>query len=79
MFLIRNFSSRGAPGPAVRVGNSPSYVRQASRDLDVVGRVAYLRRLLENASVVKFLSRKYADVYGELEKLSAATDLGSPE
>lgn len=44
-----------------------------------MGRVAYLRRLLENASVVKFLSRKYADVYGELEKLSAATDLGSPE
>lgn len=38
-----------------------------------------IRRLLGNAAVVKFLLRKYPDIYAEFEKLSEITELGQPE
>lgn len=47
--------------------------------LNLVLVVGYLRRLLENAAVVKFLSRKYSDIYSEFEKLAEVTDLGATE
>lgn len=47
--------------------------------LNLVLAVSYLRRLLDNAAVVKFLSRKYPDVYAEFEKLAEVTDLGPAE
>ncbi len=40
--------------------------------------VGYVRRLLENAAVVKFLCRQYPDIFAEFEKLAEATDLGTP-
>lgn len=45
--------------------------------LNLVLTVGYIRRLLENAAVVKFLSRRYSDIFGEFEKLSEATDLAT--
>lgn len=47
--------------------------------LNLVLAVGYVRRLLGNASVVKFLSRKYPDIYAEFEKLSEIADLGPGE
>lgn len=46
--------------------------------LNLVLVVGYIRRLLDNAAVVKFLSKRYADMYAEFEKLAEATDLGTP-
>jgi len=46
--------------------------------LNLVLVVGYVRRLLENAAVVKFLSRQYPDIFAEFEKLAEATDLGTP-
>jgi hypothetical protein len=43
--------------------------------LNLVLAVGYLRRLLENAALVKFLSRKYGDLLSEFEKLAEVTDL----
>ena len=43
--------------------------------LNLVVSVGYVRRLLENASVVKYLSRKYADLLAELERTVENTDL----
>lgn len=45
--------------------------------LNLVLAVGYIRRLLGNAAVVKFLSRRYGDILSELEKQAEATDLGS--
>lgn len=47
--------------------------------LNLVLAVGYVRRLLENAAVVRFLSRRYPEIFAECEKLSAATDLGGSE
>ena len=47
--------------------------------LNLVLAVGYIRRLLGNAAVVKFLWRKYPDIYAEFEKLSEITDLGPAE
>ncbi len=51
--------------------------------LNLVLAVGYLRRLLENAVLVKFLSRRYGDLLSEFEKLAEVTDLreteGAPE
>ena len=51
--------------------------------LNLVLAVGYLRRLLENAALVKFLSRWYGDLLSEFEKLAEVTDLreteGAPE
>ena len=47
--------------------------------LNLVLAVGYIRRLLGNAAVVKFLSKKYPDIYAEFEKLSELTELGQPE
>jgi hypothetical protein len=44
--------------------------------LNLVLATGYIRKLLGNPTVVKFLSRKYADVLSEFEKLVSATDLG---
>ena len=46
--------------------------------LNLVLVVGYVRRLLDNAAVVKFLSRQYPDIFAEFEKLAEATDLGTP-
>lgn len=43
--------------------------------LNLVVAVGYVRRLLNNAAVVKHLSRKYADLLAELERLVENTDL----
>ena len=43
--------------------------------LNLVVVVGYVRRLLDNAAVVKFLSRQFPDIYGEFEKLAEVTDL----
>ena len=43
--------------------------------LNLVLAVGYLRKLLENATLVKFLSRRYGDLLSEFEKLAEATDL----
>jgi hypothetical protein len=43
--------------------------------LDLVLGVAYLRRLLEHANVVKYLSQRYPDILGELQKLVETPDL----
>jgi len=43
--------------------------------LNLVLAVGYLRKVLDNAPIVKLLSRKYGDLLGEFEKLVAATDL----
>jgi hypothetical protein len=47
--------------------------------LNLVLAVGYVRRLLDNAGIVKFLSRKYPDIFGEFEKLAEITDLGPAE
>jgi hypothetical protein len=44
--------------------------------LNLVLAAAYVRRLLGNAAMLKFLSRRYGDVLGEFEKLAEAADLG---
>jgi hypothetical protein len=46
--------------------------------LNLVLAVAYVRRLLENASVVKYLSRKHSDLLAELERLVESTKLEGP-
>jgi len=46
--------------------------------LNLVLVVGYVRRLLDNAAIVKFLSRHYPDMFAEFEKLAEATDLGTP-
>lgn len=43
--------------------------------LNLVVVVGYVRRLLDNAAIVKFLSRQYPDIYSEFEKLAELTDL----
>ena len=45
--------------------------------LNLVVAVAYVRRLLESASVVKFLSRKHPDLLAEFERLVESTDLSA--
>ncbi len=45
--------------------------------LNLVLAVGFIRRLLENTAVVKFLAREYPDIMGEFEKLAEATDLGT--
>lgn len=47
--------------------------------LNLVLAVGYLRKVLDNAPIVKLLSRKYGDLLGEFEKLVAATDLDEVE
>lgn len=47
--------------------------------LNLVLAVGYIRRLLENAAIVKYLSRKYSGIYAEFEKLAEATDLGTQD
>ena len=47
--------------------------------LNLVLVVGYVRRLLESAAVVKFLSRNYPDIYAEFEKLAEVTDLAISE
>jgi len=47
--------------------------------LNLVTSVAYLRKLLNNASVVRFLSRRYMDMLAEFQKIAEATSLASPE
>lgn len=47
--------------------------------LNLVVAAGYVRGLLENAAVVKFLSRKYAAIYSELEKIAEATNLGAQD
>jgi len=41
--------------------------------------VGYLRKLLENAALVKLLSRRYGDLLSEFERLAEATDLEESE
>lgn len=43
--------------------------------LNLVLAVGYVRRLLESASVVKYLSRKHADLLAELERVVESTQL----
>ena len=43
--------------------------------LHLVLAVAYLRKVLENAGVVRYLSQHHADVLGEFQKLAEAPDL----
>jgi len=43
--------------------------------LNLVLAVAYLRKLLDNAGVVKYLSQRYPDILGELQKLAESPDL----
>lgn len=43
--------------------------------LNLVLAVAYLRKLLDNASVVKYLSQRHSDILGEFQKLAEAPDL----
>ena len=45
--------------------------------LNLVLVVSFIRRLIENVAVVKFLSRQYPDIFTEFEKLVEATDLGT--
>ena len=47
--------------------------------LNLVTSVAYLRKLLDNAGVVRFLSRHHADVLAEFQKIVEATSLIAPE
>ena len=46
--------------------------------LNLVLVVSFIRRLIENVAVVKFLSRQYPDIFTEFEKLAEATNLGTP-
>jgi len=43
--------------------------------LHLVLAVAYLRKVLENAGVVRYLSQHHADVLGEFQKLAESPDL----
>ncbi len=43
--------------------------------LNLVLAAGYLRKLLENAALVRFLSRKYGDILSEFERLAEAPDL----
>lgn len=45
--------------------------------LHLVLGVAYLRKMLENAGVVRYLSQHHADVLGEFQKLVESPDLKS--
>lgn len=45
--------------------------------LNLVLAVAYLRKLLDHAGVVKYLSQRYPDILGELQKLAESPDLKS--
>ena len=45
--------------------------------LNLVLVVSFIRRLIENVAVVKFLSRQYPDIFTEFEKLAEATNLGT--
>ena len=47
--------------------------------LNLVTSVAYLRKLLDNASIVRFLSRHHADMLVEFQKIMEATSLTEPE
>lgn len=49
--------------------------------LNLVLAVGYVRRLLDSASIVKYLVRRHAELLTELERIVATTDLGevSPE
>jgi len=47
--------------------------------LNLVTSVAYLRKLLDNASIVRFLSRHHADMLAEFQKIVEATSLSEPE
>ena len=44
--------------------------------LDLVVAVGYMRRLLQSGSVVRYISRKHADLLAELERIIESTDLG---
>jgi ParB-like chromosome segregation protein Spo0J len=44
--------------------------------LNLVLAAGYIRKLLGNAAVLKFMTRKYGDVLREFEKLAEAADLG---
>jgi hypothetical protein len=44
--------------------------------LNLVLAAGYVRKLLGSAAILKFMSRKYADVLGEFEKLAEVADLG---
>jgi glycosyltransferase involved in cell wall biosynthesis len=43
--------------------------------LNLVLAVAYLRKLLDHAGVVKYLSQRHPDILGEFQKLADAPDL----
>ena len=43
--------------------------------LNIVLAVAYLRKLLDNAAVVQFLSQHYADILAEFQKLVDSSPL----
>lgn len=45
--------------------------------LNLVLAVAYLRKLLDNAGVVKYLSQRFPDILGEFQRLADAPDLRS--
>lgn len=45
--------------------------------LNLVPAVGYVRRILDNAAVVKHLSRRYKDLLAELERIVEDTDLGA--
>jgi hypothetical protein len=45
--------------------------------LNLVLAVAYLRKLLDHAGVVKYLSQRCPDILGEFQKLTEAPDLKS--
>lgn len=47
--------------------------------LNLVLAAGYLRKLLASATLVKFLSRRHADMLSEFEKLAEATDLRDAE
>jgi len=44
--------------------------------LNLVVAVGYLRRLLKSGAVIRYLSRKYADLYAELDRIVESTDIG---
>jgi len=45
--------------------------------LNLVLAVAYLRKILDNASVVKYLSQRHPDILSEFQKLAESPDLKS--
>ena len=50
--------------------------RHGRNMLNLVLAVGYVRGLLDNASVVKYLSRKHADLLAELERIVVSTNVG---